>query len=95
LKTLREFGFGKKDAEESIRTELEELCQAMITKQDSNNSNLKKSGGTLGCQQDDDDDTSLNLSRKLSTSVVNSIWSMLTGEKFQQGDAEVSHMSYK
>ena len=68
LKTLRDFGFGKKCMEDVIMSEVQKL-------------------GSLLSNDSKNDSTSLVQS--LSVSVVNSIWTILTGEKISHGDKTV------
>ena len=69
LKTLRDFGFGKKSMENVILDEVNKLVDVLSSEQ-------KKSSTTLN--------------HNLSVGVVNSIWTILTGQKIGHGNERVN-----
>ncbi len=79
MKTLRDFGFGKKGMEKIISEEITKLCSIIDKRQ---------------CKDPEqgDNKTSLALSQLLSISVVNSIWTLITGEKIEHGDTTVNEI---
>lgn len=76
LRTMRDFGFGKKVMDSVILEEVEKLSNVLNQKQGHGHNNRKLSHST-------------SLSQALSVAVVNSIWTILTGEKIPHGDTVV------
>ena len=63
--------------ERVISEEIDKLCQVLREK---------------GREGKGEDDTSLALSQLLSVSVVNSIWTLITGQKIRHGDTTVNEI---
>nr|AKH03500.1 cytochrome P450 3033B1 [Paracyclopina nana] len=76
LRTLRDRGFGKSAMEHAVLEEVKKLTDLIDKKLENNK------GET----------SSLDLSKDFSISVVNSLWSILTGEKIALGDKRVSEI---
>ena len=70
LKTLRDFGFGRKGMESLILDEVKELVE-WIGKQNGK---------------------PLNLHRRCSLAVVNALWSILTGDRYDHDDEKLNNI---
>ncbi len=94
LKTLRDFGFGKKCMEDVIMSEVDQLCSLIAA--DGSNSD-ENANSIAVCDGDDDNEgmrlkTSDRLCHDLSVSVVNSLWTILTGDKISHDDPAVAEV---
>lgn len=73
LRTLRDRGFGKSAMEHAVLTEIEKFFE-VVEKQ---------------LKNEEDQQSSCDLNKDLSVAVVNSLWSILTGQKIAHGDKRV------